>query len=66
MNSAFLSEPIEMLAARTFDELQHKQEPVEDGIVEPKSISTQDFWSVRFAIGVVIVFLVLKFLVARK
>ena len=34
-----LSEALESVAGRTFDELRRKEEPEEDGIVEPKAVT---------------------------
>ena len=34
-----LSEALESVAGRTFDELRRKEEPDEDGIVEPKAVT---------------------------
>lgn len=34
-----LSEALESVAGRTFDELRRKEQPEEDGIVEPKAVT---------------------------
>lgn len=49
-----LLEPIDVLAARTFDELRRKETQAEDdGVVEPKNVLTDNgVWSVGIWIGI--------------
>jgi hypothetical protein len=63
MDLLVLSESIESVAARTFDELQRKEVKEEDGIVEPKSVTNSG--NLRWLLGIVLVLVVLIVLAKR-